>query len=65
MTQTPRSVQKIAVVLGVDCRAFANPDLKLPEATETPRCGRPPKAGAADAPKAPAKKRGQQRKGKE
>jgi transcriptional regulator with XRE-family HTH domain len=36
------TVQKLALVLGVDCRAFADPDLALPE-VEVKGRGRPSK----------------------
>jgi transcriptional regulator with XRE-family HTH domain len=44
------SVQLLALALGLDCRAFADPGLRLPPAPTTrPRVGRPPRARPAGA----------------
>jgi transcriptional regulator with XRE-family HTH domain len=49
------TVQMLAAVLGVDCRAFADPSIK-PPAIEPPRPrGRPKKDQAADLPPAQEK----------
>jgi len=57
------TVQRLAVALGVDCRAFADPTLQMPEQPAAPpRRGRPPKRPVEPA-SASTKKR--TRKGKE
>jgi transcriptional regulator with XRE-family HTH domain len=38
------TVQKLAMVLGVDCREFTDPEMALPEAEDRRPPGRPPKA---------------------
>jgi transcriptional regulator with XRE-family HTH domain len=43
------TVQRLALALGVDCRAFADPALQLPADTEPKRRGRPPKSAAEPA----------------
>jgi transcriptional regulator with XRE-family HTH domain len=48
------SVQLLAQALGLDCRAFADPGLRLPAAPTTrPRIGRPRKSSAQGQQQAP------------
>jgi transcriptional regulator with XRE-family HTH domain len=54
-------VQLLAKALGVDCRAFTDETLELPEAPPTPSRGRPPKP-ASDEPTPPKGKRGRPKK---
>ncbi len=46
---TWETVQRLALALGVDCRAFVDPGLALPPEQPPARRGRPPKAGPAPA----------------
>ncbi len=57
------TVQRLALALNVDCRAFADPSLQLPEQPATPpRRGRPAKDQTAATPK--GRKRATAGKGK-
>jgi transcriptional regulator with XRE-family HTH domain len=48
------TVQRLALALGVDCRAFTDPDLKLPPEAPPAKRGRPRKVPpAAPMPKRP------------
>src|SRR5580698_10068245 len=62
------TVQRIATALGVDCTAFADPRIELPENEPARPRGRPKKAAPADveeqAPVPPAQKTAKKRKGK-
>jgi transcriptional regulator with XRE-family HTH domain len=46
------TVQRLALALGVDCRAFTDPDLQLPEAAPPGKPGRPRKETQPEAPPA-------------
>jgi hypothetical protein len=47
----------VALALGVDCSAFADPDLEIPGAVAARPVGRPKKAKDVDAGKKPKKKK--------
>jgi transcriptional regulator with XRE-family HTH domain len=60
---TWNTVQRLAAALGVDCRAFVDPNLTLPPERPPARRGRPPKV-RPEAPAAPQKKPRGRKKGK-
>jgi transcriptional regulator with XRE-family HTH domain len=54
---TWRTVQLLALALGVDCRAFSDPGLELPEVEAARPVGRPKKTPDAEAPKKTSRKK--------
>jgi transcriptional regulator with XRE-family HTH domain len=54
------TVQRIAAALGVDCTAFADPNLEMPPVEPARPRGRPPRAAPGQRPKRP---KGRSRKG--
>jgi transcriptional regulator with XRE-family HTH domain len=55
-----QTVQLLATALGVDCREFADPNVKPPPAVEAMPRGRPRKAAAPEEPaKKPRRKKGE------
>src|SRR5262245_24469836 len=56
------TVQRLAIALGVDCRAFANPNLTIPNEETAPGPGRPRKELAEPPTETPKRGRGRPRK---
>ena len=55
------TVQRLAMALGTDCRAFADPSIEIPDAAVRP-VGRPKKEEPAREPEKPKRRRGRPKK---
>jgi transcriptional regulator with XRE-family HTH domain len=58
------TVQRLSAALGVDCREFVDPGLKLPEREPSRPRGRPPKAAPATPPAGKLEKTTKKRRSK-